>query len=74
MRFFNIIRMENKEGKKIIQGRIIEVNDYSKIARARGENKKPEQIVKILLDKIPDEELGKLMLVERVDLVINEKE
>lgn len=66
--------MEIKEGKKIIHGRIIEVNDYSKIARIRGEDKKPEQIVKILLDEIPDEELGKLMLVEKVGLVIDESE
>ena len=65
--------MEFREGKRIIQGRVIEVNDYSKIARLRGENKKPEQVVKILLDEIPDEELGKLMLIERVSLVIDEK-
>ena len=58
--------MSSKENKKIIQGTIIEVNDYSKIARLKGENKKPEQIVKILLDEIPDEELGKLMLVEKI--------
>ena len=65
--------MESKEGKKIIQGTVIEINDYSKIARLTGEDKKPEQVVKILLDKIPDEELGKLMLVEKVGLVIYEK-
>ena len=74
MRFFNTIRMEIKEGKKIIHGRIIEVNDYSKIARARGEDKRPEQIVKILLDEIPDEELGKLMLVEKIGLLIDKRE
>jgi len=62
------------EGKRILNGAIIEVGDYSKIARLRGENKKPEQVVKILLDGISDEELGKLMLVERVSLVIDESE
>ncbi|MCH8945753.1 MAG: hypothetical protein IIA85_02430 [Nanoarchaeota archaeon] len=65
--------MESKEGKKIIQGTVIEINDYSKIARLKGEDKKPEQVVKILLDKIPDEELGKLMLTEKIGLVIDEK-
>ncbi len=64
--------MESKE-ETIIHGTIIEVNDYSKVARLRGEDKEPEQIVKILLDKIPDEELGKLMLVKKVSLVIGEK-
>jgi len=63
-----------EENKKILHGVIIEVGDYSKIARLRGENKKPEQVVKILLDGISDEELGKLMLVERVGLIINEEE
>ena len=62
--------MESKTNKKIMQGKIIEVRDCSKIARLQGENKKPEQIVKILLDGISDEELGKLMLVEKVDLLI----
>ncbi len=66
--------MESKEGKKIIHGKIIEVSDYSKVARLRGENKKPEQVVKILLDEIPDEELGKLMLVGKVSLMIDEKQ
>ncbi len=66
--------MESKEDKKIFQGKIIEVSDYSKIARLKGEDKKPEQVVKILLDEIPDEELGKLMLVEKVSLVIGEEE
>ena len=33
-----------EENKKIFQGAIIEVGDYSKIARLRGENKKPEQV------------------------------
>ena len=65
--------MESKEGKKIIQGTVIEINDYSKIARLKGEDKKPEQVVKILLDEIPDEELGKLMLTEKIGLVIDEK-
>ena len=65
--------MEYKEGKKIIHGKVIEINDYSKIARFRGEDKKPEQVVKILLDQIPDEELGKLMLVEKISLVIDEE-
>ena len=65
--------MESKEGKKIIQGTVIEINDYSKVARFKGEDKKPEQVVKILLDEIPDEELGKLMLAEKVSLLINEK-
>jgi len=63
-----------EENKKMFHGAIIEVGDYSKIARLRGENRKPEQVVKVLLDRIPDEELGKLMLVERVSLVIDEKE
>jgi len=61
-----------EENKKIIHGVIIEVRDYSKIARLGGENRKPEQVVKILLDGILDEELGKLMLVGRVSLVIDE--
>ena len=65
--------MESKEGKKIIHGTVIEINDYSKIARLKGEDKKPEQVVKILLDEIPDEELGKLMFIGRVNLVIGEK-
>ena len=70
----NILKiiMESKEGKKIIHGKVIEINDYSKIARLKGEDKKPEQVIKILLDEIPDEELGKLMLVEKVSLVIGE--
>ena len=62
--------MNLEKNKKIIQGTIIEVRDCSKVARLRGEDKKPEQIVKILLDEISDEELGKLMLVEKVDLLI----
>ncbi len=66
--------MESKEGKRIIQGKIIEVSDYSKVARLKGEDKKPEQVIKILLDEIPDEELGKLMLVKKVSLVINEED
>jgi len=61
------------DSKKVIQGTIIEVNDYTKVARLRGENKKPEQVVKILLDGISDEELGKLMLVERIGLVVDEE-
>ena len=65
--------MESKKIKKIISGKIIEIEDYSKIARARGEDEEPRQIVKILLDKIPDEELGRLMLVEKVDLVVDEE-
>ena len=65
--------MESKEGKKIIQGTVIEINDYSKVARFKGEDKKPEQVVKILLDEIPDEELGKLMLVKKVGLMVSEK-
>ena len=65
--------MESKKIKKIISGKIIEIEDYSKIARARGEDEEPRQIVKILLDEIPDEELGRLMLVEKVDLVVNEE-
>ena len=69
----DIKRMESKEGKKIIQGTVIEINDYSKIARLKGEDKKPEQVVKILLDEIPDEELGKLMLVKKVGLMVSEK-
>ncbi len=64
--------METEKNKKIIQGKVIEINDYSKVARLKGEEKKPEQVVKILLDEIPDEELGKLMLVEKVGLVIIE--
>lgn len=68
----DIKRMESKEGKKIIQGTVIEINDYSKVARLKGEDKKPEQVVKILLDEIPDEELGKLMLVGRIGLVVDE--
>ena len=70
----DIKRMESKEGKKIIQGTVIEINDYSKVARFKGEDKKPEQVVKILLDEIPDEELGKLMIVEKVGLLIDERE
>jgi len=62
-----------KKNKKIMQGTIIEIKDYSKIARLRGEDKKPKQIIKILLDEISDEELGKLMLVEKVDLLIDKK-
>ncbi len=62
--------MNLKENKKTMRGTIIEVKDCSKIARLKGEDKKPEQIVKILLDEISDEELGKLMLVGKVDLVI----
>ena len=62
--------MDLKENKKTMHGTIIEVKDCTKIARLKGEDKKPEQIVKILLDEISDEELGKLMLVEKVDLVI----
>ena len=62
--------MNLKENKKIMQGTIIEVKDCTKVARLRGENKKPEQVVKILLNEISDEELGKLMLVEKVDLLI----
>ena len=69
----NVIKMKSKESKRIIQGKVIEINDYSKIARFRGEDKKPEQVVKILLDEIPDEELGKLMLAGKVSLLINEK-
>ncbi len=65
--------MKSKGDKKIIHGKVIEINDYSKIARFKGEDKKPEQVVKILLDEIPDEELGKLMLVGKVDLVIDEE-
>ena len=65
--------MESKEGKKIIHGTVIEINDYSKIARLKGEDKKPEQVVKILLDEIPDEELGKLMFIGRIGLVVGEK-
>ena len=69
----NIIKMRSKKEKKIIYGKVIEINDYSKIARFKGEDKKPEQVVKILLDEIPDEELGKLMLVERISIVVDEK-
>ncbi len=65
--------MNLKENKKTMQGTIIEVKDCSKVARLRGEDKKPEQIVKILLDEISDEELGKLMLVERVNLIVDKK-
>ena len=65
--------MKSKKDKRIIKGKVIEINDYSKIARFKGEDKKPEQVVKILLDEIPDEELGKLMLVGKVDLVIDEE-
>ena len=65
--------MESKEGKKIIQGTVIEINDYSKVARFKGENKKPEQVVKILLDEIPDEELGRLMFIGKVSLMVSEK-
>jgi len=63
-----------EENNKIIHGSIIAVVDYSKIARLGGESRKPEQVIKILLDGIPDEELGNLMLVDRVGLVIDEKE
>lgn len=65
--------MESKDGKKIIQGTVIEINDYSKVARLKGEDKKPEQIVKILLDEIPDEELGRLMFIGKVSLIVNER-
>jgi len=67
------MKMESKESKKMIRGTVIEINDYSKIARLKGEDKKPEQVVKILLDEIPDEELGRLMFVGRVDLILAEK-
>ena len=69
----DIKRMESKEGKKIIQGTVIEINDYSKVARLKGEDKKPEQVVKILLDEIPDEELGRLMFIGKVSLMVSEK-
>ena len=65
--------MESKENKKILRGTVIEINDYNKIARLKGEDKKPEQVVKILLDEIPDEELGKLMLIGKVSLIIGGK-
>lgn len=54
----------------MITGTVIEINDYSKIARLKGEDKKPEQVVKILLDEIPDEELGKLMFIGKVGLIM----
>jgi len=60
--------------KKKFEGTIIEVSDYSKIVRIKGGNKKPEQIVKVLLDEISDEELGKLMFIERVCLSVDERE
>ena len=69
----NVIKMKSKEGKKLIQGTVIEINDYSKIARLKGEDKKPEQIVKILLDEIPDEELGRLMFIGKVSLMVDGK-
>lgn len=64
------MKMKSKESKKIIRGTVIEINDYSKIARLKGEDKKPEQVVKILLDEIPDEELGKLMFIGKVGLIL----
>jgi len=67
------MKMEPKESKKMIRGTVIEINDYSKIARLKGEDKKPEQVVKILLDEIPDEELGRLMFIGKVDLILAEK-
>ena len=57
--------MKTDEYRKIIRGKVIEIKDYNKIARLKGENKKPKQVVKILLDQIPDEEFGKLMLAEK---------
>ena len=65
--------MESKKERKLIKGTVIEINDYSKIARFRGEDKKPEQVVKILLDEISDEELGQIMFIGKVSLIINGK-
>lgn len=64
--------MKIEKGKKIIQGSVVEITNYSKIVKP-GDDKNVGQTVKILIEKIPDEELGKLMLVEKIDLVINEE-
>ena len=66
--------MKVEKGKKIIQGSVVEITNYGKIAEP-GDDKNVGQTVKILIEKIPDEELGKLMLVEKIDLVVDvEKE
>lgn len=64
--------MKIEKGKKIIQGSVVEITNYGKIVKP-GDDKNVGQTVKILIEKIPDEELGKLMLVEKIDLVINEE-
>lgn len=62
--------MTEEEGGVIIQGTIIEAKDFTKIARLTGENVKPQQVIKILLDEISDEEFTKLMFVDKVKIMV----
>jgi len=59
-----------KEGEVIIRGTIIEAKDFTKIARLTGENVKPQQVIKILLDEISDEEFAKLMFIDKVKIMV----
>ena len=65
--------MTKEEEEIIIRGTIIEAKDFTKIARLTGENVKPQQVIKILLDEISDEEFTKLMFVDKVKIIL-EKE
>ena len=59
-----------EEEEVIIRGTIIEAKDFTKIARLTGENVKPQQVIKILLDEISDEEFTKLMFVDKVKIIV----
>jgi len=59
-----------KEEEIAFKGTIIEAKDFTKIARLTGENIKPQQVIKILLDEISDEEFTKLMFVDKVKIII----
>ena len=65
--------MIKKETEIIFQGTVIEARDFTKIARLTGESVKPQQVIKILLDEISDEEFTKLMFVDKVKIIL-EKE
>lgn len=62
------------EDKEIIKGTIISAVDKTKVRRLQGEDVKPQQELRILLDQISDNDFMKLIFVDKVNITLQEKQ
>ena len=60
--------------EKKIKGTIISAVDKTKIRRLQGEDVKPQQELKILLDEISDNDFARLMFTDKISIILEEKD